>query len=253
MRPPRHAKEFLQTIADGVIPIVVSVMKKGNQKEIGESMLNALAGDPGTRPNKPPPMTRDERFAVQLFRHFIEVHSCIERMKDFDTYFHRFPFARTRVTRQAYLQLILEAHLNEIYLLRERLVAFAKFMGKAFRNDVESKRYIAYSKALEKFAVDSLAPFTSARGSHTHQYRYSHDDVDRLGLISILQIAPDPSFKATMRALKREAAAESQSRLRAQARQWNARVAKIIDEYFKALMPLLFDEKKVGPRFPNAK
>jgi hypothetical protein len=246
----KNTKQFLKVIFALVGPMLVKFSQGQAKENLGASLMKSLEGVSPDIP-EPLPMTQDQRLTMKIFRHFTEIHSCLERLKDFETYISRFPFQKTRVSRHAYLQFIVEAHLNEIYILRERLVAFSKLIDRAYRKDVEAKKYASYAAVMEKYVVDSLSGFARVRGAHIHARRYSHDDIDRLGLIAILEQSSDKQFKTAIRALKRMAVVDSHERLTEQTRKWNKTASKVVDEYCKAALPLLFDETRKSVRYPK--
>ena len=228
------------------------IKELGPTEELNENLQRTILGEPET-PYEPGPMTRDQQFAVKMFREFAEIHTCIERLKDFETYVSRFPFARTRITRDAYLQMVVEAHLHELYLLRERLISLAKRIARAYKKDAESKRIARIANALEEFVLKALGSFTTVRGNHVHVRRYTHADIDRLRLISILQKGPDSDFTKAIRHFKRIATTESHNRLKIQARKWNKTAAIVLEEYCKVANSLLFVDGTQSIRYPALK
>lgn len=248
----KNTKQFLKVILAIVGPMVVNLSKGQTKEKLGASLMASLEGISPEKPD-PLPMTPDQRLTMKIFRQFTEIHSCLERLKDFETYISKFPFQKTRVSRHTYLQFIVEAHLNEIYILRERLVAFSKLIDRAYRKDVEAKKYASNATVMENYVVESLSGFARVRGAHIHAHRYSHDDIDRLGLIAILEQSTDKPFKTAISALKRTAVVESHERLTIQTRKWNRTAAKVVDEYCKAAMPLLFDKTRKSILHPKLK
>jgi len=211
--------------------------------------LHGEAQDPPQHPK----LTRDEHFAIKLFRGFTEINACIERLKDCETYISRFPFKGTRVSRAAYLQHVVETHLHELYILRERLMAYAIHIRRLYRRDTNAAVVAEITSLLEQYVSTAFASFTSVRGSHVHQSRYANDDIERLELIAILQHGQDKQFGNAIRILGRTAISETQTKLKEQAKKWNSTVAKVLEEYFKVLLQLVFTSDAKSFRYPGAK
>ena len=241
-----HTRQFIQGCTNAIVPVIKAL---GPSDDLGENLMQTLLGKPET-PYTPPPMTRDQQFAVKMFRDFGEIHTCIERLKDFETYVSRFPFGRTRITRDAYLQMVVEGHLHDLYLLKERLIAFAKRIARAYKRDSDSKRIARGAMALEEFVLKALGRFIKVRGNHVHVKRYTHADIDRLRLISILQKDPDKDFTQAIRYVKRHATTESHNRLKVQAKSWNTTASRVPEEYCKVASSLLFVEGTQSFRYP---
>lgn len=241
-----HTRQFIQSWSKAIVPVIKEL---GISGEISKNLQQTILGEPET-PYDAAPMTRDQQFAVRMFRDISEIHTCVERLKDFETYVSRFPFQRTRITRDAYLQFVVEGHLHELYLLRERLIALAKHIARAHKKDSDSKKVLRITNALEKFVLEALGRFTNVRGSHVHVRRYTHADIGRLRLISVLQKGPADDFTKAIRYIKRHATTESHSRLKVQARKWNKTAAQVLEEYCKVASSLVFVEGTQSFRYP---
>jgi hypothetical protein len=236
-------------MVNAVAPLVASHTAK-EEREVGERLIKSLHGV-AQDAVKPPVLTRDEQLTLALFRGFREIHGCIERLRDCETYIGRFPFRRTRITRDAYLQLIVEAHLHELYMLRERLVSYVKLIQRFYRKDGNAKAISKTTASLKEYVSKSFAGFTFVRGSHVHRFRYSNDDIDRIALISLLQTSPNRRFRAAIRSLGRVAISETHNKLKAQAKNWNSLVAKVLEVYFTALLQIVFANDGKSLRYPR--
>ena len=231
-----HTRQFILNWSKAIVPVIKEL---GPSEEINRNLQEKLLGEPETQYD-PAPMTREQTFAVKMFKDIAEIHTCIERLKDFETYVSRFPFQRTRVTRDAYLQMVVEGHLHELYLLRERLIAFATRIARAYKKDPDSKKVSRVAEVLEQFVLEALGRFTNVRGRHVHVRRYTHSDIDRLRPISVLEKGPDDDIKKAVRYIKRHATTESHNRLKAQARKWNKIAAQVLEEYCKLASAVVF-------------
>jgi hypothetical protein len=231
---------------------MIASSTEDQKKEVGERLMKSLHGEP-VAPPKQPKLTRDEHFTVKLFRGFTEIHACIERLKDCETYIGRFPFKGTRVSRAAYLQHVVETHLHELYILRERLIGYATLIRRQYRHDRNAQLVDEVTTLLEEYVSTAFAGFTRVRGSHVHQFRHSNDDIERLELLALLQKGGDKHFSNAIRILGRTAIPETHMRLKAQAKKWNSSASKALEEYFKALLPLVFTADAKAFRYPGAK
>jgi hypothetical protein len=225
---------------DAAVPLISKVKPS---PEINDSIWKKLAGEPVADP-VPAPISAEEKHVMRLFWVFTEIHGCVERLKDCEIYVHRFPFGRSRVTRPAYLQFVVEGHLHEIYLLRERLEILAKTVARLFKRDKSAKQIAKVADILVKFVTQSLSGFTNVRGAHVHQWRYTHQDIERLNLIATLRKAKRSPFSRPLLPLERIAIEETHARLRKQAKTWNQRVSHVMEKFFKHLNPVILDGNK---------
>ncbi len=162
----------------------------------------------------------------------------------------RFPFAKTRVARSAYLRLMVEAHLNEIYILQERLEAMVKQVARAYRNDY--LRTHIQQVATQSFTVvaESLKPVVRARGAHVHEARHTNLDIERLELIDLLKTSKDDVGNA-IRKLQAAAVWDTHDRLKKQARNWNTGAAKVVEHVLVAIEAIVFEPDGDQLRFPR--
>jgi hypothetical protein len=243
-----HTKSFIKGSVDAVIPLIST--KLTPTKEMNDSVLKKLLGE---KPPafKPEPLNREDQHVMKLFWAFSEIHGCIERLRHCETYVRSFPFSGTRVSRGAYLQFVVEGHLHEIYILRTRLEKLATAVARLFKSDQDAKRIGVTTGAVKTFLETSLEGLSRTRGSHVHEWRYSNEDIDRLELIRTLRRGKLSPFTKTLIPLQRLAAEESHERLLEQARRWNKRVSKVLEEVFRVLNPIVFNADMKTFRSPK--
>jgi len=172
MRHRRATNHFFETMVSAIGPVIARA-SASERLDVGSRLVENLLGQP-LRPVPAASGTREEVYAYRLFKGFIEIHACAERLADCETYLARFPFARTRVKRHAYLQFIVESHLHEIYILRERLTVYVKHVARAYRRAPDGPRIAKLTDRLITLVTDALSEMTVVRGGHVHQTRYSN-------------------------------------------------------------------------------
>jgi hypothetical protein len=223
-------------------------MSQSNHEKINEDLIKTVLGD-RREPLSPVPMNKNEKFVVKVFRGCFEISSSIDRLKDFETYISKFPFSGTRVKREAYLQFIVEAHLQELYLLRERLISYGKIIERAYGPKSKNK---GVGPVLEKYIINAFENLSNARSQHIHQIRYSDVALDRLQLIGVLRKGKG-ALAHTLRSFQIEAAKDAHIRIKEQSRKWNRYVAKVLEQYFKVLAIILFNKENDSFNYPTSK
>jgi hypothetical protein len=199
-----------------------------------------LLAEPEPAQRDLPKLSRDEYFTLKLVRAYGEVFSCTERLRDCETYISRYPFRGTRVTRAAYLQMVVELHLHEVYILQERLMTWFKQIERAYKSDTRAAAVRDAIRSLSTEVAATLGDLVRLRGGHVHQERHDHTDIARLRLIDLLALSRDPRMKQTMRQLRKIAVTESHERLKEQARRWNTKVSVLLERVFQVMTRLLF-------------
>src|SRR5262245_18778086 len=93
---------------------------EAEREALGEVLRNEILNLDGPRYlNRR--LTGRQIYFGKAFRGFFEISKSLQTLDDIAFYIGRFPFQNTRMSREKYLQFHVEAHLVEIYVLRERL------------------------------------------------------------------------------------------------------------------------------------
>jgi hypothetical protein len=223
---------------------------KQHHKELGEAVHNDLFDLDGPREVKRDHSPRDY-FMAEVFRGFTEVDESFRTLEDIAFYIRRFPFSRTMVTKERYLQFHVECYYAEVYLLRERLKSYLKFIGRRFKRDPSLPSLQATCQRLEEVTTEALKGVTNVRSHHVHQARMSDKAIDRMKMVSLLMLSPDPKMREIM--------VEYHSQLHREAkRTWsrtmkgnNAAISKLLDVFFGTLEPALFNVETGKIRQPK--
>jgi len=189
---------------------------------------------------------RDEVFVQHVMDHFAEISDSYERLRDVELYVGRFPFDRTRVDKVRFLRFAVEAWLHEMYMLRERLYAFAAMLQRAYRRDQRSQQAADATTAMRALAKHALDNVVRARDTHVHQRRYSDINIRQLTLLSIAaRREPEHTW------LFENVYAETRKQKRSWVKQNNDATEKVLDKYFALATEVIFDRGHLRPPTPN--
>src|SRR5436305_2995207 len=178
----------------------------------------------------------------RVFGGFSEISDTYEMMKDVEIYLRQFPYSRSGITRGRHLLFLVQSYLNEVYILRERLITYATTLERTYR---KSPRSIEIAKITEKarmLAEKAFNNLSSVRGSHVHGRRFvderlrhflgtelivTHSDTGRLG----------PNDRRYMEWEYKEVRRDWVKRVRA----INESAGKLLNMYAALLHGILFD------------
>lgn len=122
----------------------------------------------GTKPN--PALTSAMSLLVHGFREIettLNALSLVEAMV-------KAPAPRSRsVSKFDYLTFLIGAHLQEIYILEQRLTTYAKKVGRAYRGKFDEE---AFAQSIR----DTFGALSKARGKHVHEKRFEDQRIDYL-------------------------------------------------------------------------
>src|SRR5258708_8906688 len=101
-------------------------------------------------------------------------------MRDTDFYMGQFPYSEAKVAKHRHLVFHVQAFLNEIYILQQRLLRLLAFIERNQRGDARLDHIKDVSLVLRNFVTQSMKKGVAIRGRHVHERRLSDNDHDRL-------------------------------------------------------------------------
>lgn len=157
---------------------------KEDNKEFKEAIINDIFSPEESRKAKRDFLPHDFFYSF-LFNGFDEIIITFERLQDLETYISYFPKTKTSLTKINYLRFLIENHLNEIYILKERLVKYFKKIKDFYKVDCRYTLVKNICQQLINRVEDSFKNIKYYRHSHTHKFRYSDKDIRRLETLSL--------------------------------------------------------------------
>lgn len=211
-----------------------------NYKELGTAMMNHLFDLEGQKSVSRKLSKEDEVFS-KLFYGFTEMMNSYENLLDCEMYVRQYPnyssFKTRNITRTKYLRYHIEKYLEEMYLLKERVIAYAKIIRKYYKSD---KNIISKIDEVNKLIFESLKGITKTRNCHTHITRYTDYDLDRLNSLELLCRGKDaiPIFvKYTQKIIYPQIRNKWAKKIKKN----NEETKKLLDKYFEFLYELVFN------------
>lgn len=205
---------------------------------------------PPTPPGKP---TGRQEYLRKLFFGFREISVSLDMLKDIEFYIGRFPYRSMKITKERHLQFHAEAYLHEVYVLEQRLLLYLKVIERQHRGDPRLPVIKDECDALRPAVLSAWRELTGLRSQHVHRVRFSDTDIERLIAIRLyirLVGASHSKFAQMLQALYRTEYVKSRRGLKKWIASSNAATQEILDLYFDALFPAVFNDKgKV--RYPN--
>jgi hypothetical protein len=226
--------------------------KLQENKELGEALMNTILGTEGPRTVSSPPSPRSVFVANKLFRPLGEIIDSLSNIHNIAIYVNSFPYRRQRVSRVAYLRYHIESYYEEIYILKERLIAYLTAITRAYRKSDRAKVVKEGLGPLFSIVSNTLKAYVDRRGAHVHVARYSDGDIDRLSTLELLS-SQQGRLAETLAPLYHEA-------YRSVRRTWHRRIKddlaaldNLIDAYFERVLACtIVDGRLVYPDVDQA-
>ena len=219
-------------------------MDKDHRREIGESILNTAFDKEGPRSAR---RANDNLTFIseKLFKPSSEIFANIEALENIAVYARSFPYRRQGISRVDYLKYHIENYLNEIYILKNRLIAFLNLVDRAYRKCDRRAEIKANLSPLYGTVHGALEGYVNVRGSHVHQNRYTDSDFDRLTTLNLLSMSGDDDASELFRNMFYES-------YRITRRKWTGKIKNdlssletLLDLYYASLTRSLIKEGKI--------
>jgi len=214
-------------------------------EELRQAVMNTLLDEDGSRTVSTPPQPKDLFVGYKLFKGFHEIHTALECLKNIEIYIRRFPFKNTRVTKLDYLKYNIENYLNEIYVLKERMISYSKTVVRAYQKSENSQNVESLLKEASLAVSESLKSIVETRGSHVHSSRYTDKDIDRLSSIDLMCKSNDPSFREVFEELHDTVYYEIRKKWVSTIKKGNSDIEVVVDRYCLKFLNAISDNGEI--------
>lgn len=193
---------------------------------LGHALDAKKRGDEGEhRPN----------FGAVFYGH-AEIQGTLDSLELIRSLMLRAPPRTAAVKKPDYLRFLVGAYLQEVYILRERLIKYAKKVQRIYKPEGALGRRLEDMAKVVENAFDAM---TEHRGAHVHAQRYDDHDLNYTAMLFMVSLHGDHLSAMESAAFAREAA----KHYRAQSQKWAGIVADnlesldvLLDSYFGVLL-----------------
>lgn len=121
-----------------------------------------------------------DRQFEQIFYGFTEIISSIEALELSESLLGLAPPRSKRVNKDNYLKFLVGAYLQEVYILEQRLTAYARKISRLYRKP-------SLSSLVRQIVYEPLKGIIETRGSHVHERRFSDERLDMLSTVALFR------------------------------------------------------------------
>lgn len=217
------------------------------QKEFADAHWNHLFDLKGPRSIKRKRLPIELWYHRRLFVPFGAIHKSYEALQDIEIYFRRFPYSGTRVSPVNHLRHNIYVYLEEVYILRQRLIDYLNILEKDYADDPQGKQIKGINQPLCQMLKKHIQPMIAARKIHVHEGGYDEDALIRLDSLELLanyKLQNDAEDKRWPTYLYKQeykvGYKQERKRWSKLVRNWNVTIEKLADAYFKSIGPIIF-------------
>jgi hypothetical protein len=228
----RFQKDFAEVASK-----VINTIMENHKSEFEEVFINHFLDFDGPT-EVARDMSKDEKFFSKAFYGFGEITKSYDCINDACIYIRRFPYNDTNISRVRYLRYNIESYLNEMYILKNRLIAYLKVIERSYKSTTKEDEVKSIIAPLYSIVSESLKGIVNVRGGHVHGTRYSDKDLDRLETIELVTIGDYETYKNMFHNHYKGTRVKWVKTLKGN----NEVVKKLLDFYFDELHRILFDD-----------
>ncbi len=222
------------TFLDRLLSEVKLNYEGGDRKSLEQRMFRHLIGEPLSE-DKTPIITLSprQRYFVEIFHGYNEIYTSFYRLDLIETLVSKL----SKSGNADELSYHVEKHLEEIYIVKNRIISFLRFLQKRIRRKgfVELTTKISHWEAVVEKGFEDIV---KTRGSHVHVERFVGTDIKRLATLDLLVLAGKMNDLRKLR----------QTVLVSAVKEWakaikvvNEAVGNLLDGLFDELTPIIFD------------
>ena len=237
-----NTKKYWDLIFTDLKPLLLRLSKDATSKKmLTESIFDSLVGVEVEREPSPDKRTKNELFLANiLFRPWIEINSSYDSLCNIVIYIRRFPYSKEGITPTTYMRYNLENYLNELYLLKERLIGYINRAIKSYANSKDFKKKKDAASVLKKTVENAFRNYANARGSHIHQHRYDDFDLNRLNLFERLMKGPaTDDLTVLIKKLHKKTVSEVKKKWIAKITEDISAIKNLLDVFFSVMYSII--------------
>lgn len=116
----------------------------------------------------------------EIFYGFTEIGSALDALKLIEELLRLAPPRSKRVDKDSYLKFLVGSYLQEMYILEQRLTAYATKLSRLYGNR-------SLPSTVKRVVYEPLEGLINTRGAHVHQRRFSDERLDSVSTLALFR------------------------------------------------------------------
>lgn len=231
-------KANLTKTCQNIILPIFEEDREGMQTALGNQLFDRNDPVNFESENKP-----EDRAPILLFYSVFEIDISIQNLLDAEIYIRRFPYSNTRVTKIRHLRYIIINHLNEVYVLKQRLKAFLQLIEELYANGPRRKAVRKVTQPLFQYISMAFNDIVTVRSSHVHKEQFTDNQLRKLEILDLVTKDDNqPETQLNWSGFFGWRYREIRKQKEKQVQTINESIEKVLDIFFSKLYPVVFDE-----------
>jgi len=198
MKLKGHFKIYFEAVMFEVTSFAIPSEGTPEYEQLKENMGNSLFNE-----NKSSHIAikqSDKALFIEskLFRPLSEIMNNIEALENISIYAASFTYKKQGISRISYLRYHIENYLNELYILKNRLIAYLTLIERSYKKCGRKEHISNELKPIYEIVSNSLGKYINVRGAHVHQQRYTDSEIDKLVELELLSTHSEGKYSNLM-------------------------------------------------------
>ncbi len=232
---------YSDLILERVKKIILSDDKK-IIKECVNPLKNILQDLPLPKSQNKSKLNKEDQLIVKLFQRFAEISYSFETLGLIYIYINSCPYKK--IPQHQHLKYHIENYLQEIYLLKERYIAYLNIINKEYKNSKIEIELKDVNSLLRELIFEVFGGYLELRKSHVHYIRYNDNEIERLSTLELLCRSDDESLKNSVSNLYKNNYSNTKRKWREKIKRDLQDIEKLNEVYFGTLYKIITDENK---------
>ena len=187
MKYEGHIKIFFEMVM-AVTKEIAGPILNDKDDEFGKSLQSVILGGEHQSKDRMNYSPYEYFIANKLFRPLNEIACSVESIENISVYVKIFPYSRYGVSKVSCLKYHVENYLNELYILKNRLISYLKIIDRSYSKSSIAKHVSETIFPLYSIVSKGMKNHIIIRGNHVHQNRYSDPEIDRLSTLELFSL-----------------------------------------------------------------
>jgi len=179
-------------------------------------------------------------FSDKITSGFLEISKTFDSLQLSKQFIKIAPPKSKKITKDEYIEYHVQHYLQEVYILKERLVKYAKHIMRIYKNILNKEGVESTIKSLITLVEKSLKNIIDVRGEHVHDTRYIDKTIQDLKLFSLSSQHDEKFIK-----IEKISYTTAKNKWKAKLKTFNQDIEQLLDIYFGTLHLIVFKDGKV--------
>ncbi|GJQ61173.1 MAG: hypothetical protein SCALA702_02260 [Melioribacteraceae bacterium] len=237
-------QEFGRVLAKELEFLIESTRTSENRTKLGEIIRDNLLNGESNSFLHLKYSVKQQFIVEKVFPKHHEIVISYDKLTNILVFISSFPYRNKRIKKSDFIRYHIENYFQEKYILKNRMIAFAKILLRVYKSDFRHSNYQKEIEELFSTLKDFFKEDYEMRGKHVHQERLKSKKFSRLTLFEML-LYNESEEKEFLSQYYDKVYLEVRADWKKILIQDLDRIKEILDDYYNLIIKYLVDENRL--------